>query len=286
MKSKSSIRLLVHCIFSLTAFLIAFQTQHPGSTPGEIYVCVPADTAVIFLPPDTAAVADTLQRSPGFQPLSPEERNVVFHGSRDRKLIALTFDACSTERPSGYDRRIPEILISHKTAATLFLGGKWMREFPSETKFLASDSLFEIGNHSLLHPHLTEADTKRIHFELRMTQQILDSLTGKRATVFRSPYGEYDDRVVAAAADLGMRTIQYDLPSGDPDLHLPADRLLHEVLHRAINGSIIVMHMNRPDFHTAEILPLIIEQLRKRGYSFVTIDQLLSLTRQPIDMGK
>jgi peptidoglycan/xylan/chitin deacetylase (PgdA/CDA1 family) len=214
-----------------------------------------------------------LKQPPRLQPVQPI---VVPHGPRDKRVIALTFDACSTKKPSHYDERITNILIETKTPATLFLGGKWMEEEIEQTKYLASIPYFELGNHTFLHPHLLTMSDDRIRQELSWTQEVMYSLTGKQPTLFRSPYGEEDDRVVRIAASMGLRTIQFDLASGDPDSSISKEKLIAYVSSMAKSGSIIVMHINMRGWHTAEALPEIISRLRKRGFTFVTVGELLS----------
>lgn len=214
-----------------------------------------------------------LKEPPTLQPVDPI---VVHHGRRDRKVIALTFDACSTRKPSHYDERITKILVETKTPATLFLGGKWMEEETEHTRDLANLLYFELGNHTFLHPHLARMSDDRIRQELSWTQKVMYSLTGKQPTLFRPPYGEYDERVVRIAASMGLTTIQFDLASGDPDSSISKERLIEYVSSMAKNGSIIVMHINQRGWHTAEALPEIISRLRKRGYTFVTVGELLS----------
>jgi peptidoglycan/xylan/chitin deacetylase (PgdA/CDA1 family) len=209
-------------------------------------------------------------------PPEPVEPVVIQHGPRNIKALALTFDACSTDDPSRYDERITPILIRSGTPATFFLGGKWMQELPEQTKELASNPLFEIGNHSYLHPHLTRVSDERVREELISTQKIIDSLTGTRATLFRPPFGEHDTGVVRIAASLGLRTVQFDLASGDPDLAISKERLIDYVSSMARSGSIIVMHINRKGWHTAEALPEILARLRRRGFVFMTVSDLLS----------
>jgi peptidoglycan-N-acetylglucosamine deacetylase len=202
--------------------------------------------------------------------------NIVLHGARDRKVVALTFDACSTRKPSHYDERITNILVETHTPATLFLGGKWMEEESEQTKYLASIPFFELGNHTFLHPHLPAMSDDRIRQELSWTQEVMYSLTGRQASVFRPPYGEVDARVARIAGSLGLTTIQYDLASGDPDSSISKQKLIDYVSTMARNGSIIVMHINQRGWHTAEALPEIISRLRKRGFTFVTVQELLS----------
>jgi peptidoglycan/xylan/chitin deacetylase (PgdA/CDA1 family) len=222
-----------------------------------------------------ALQADATHRSvhpPALPAVAPQ---VIAHGARDQKLIALTFDACSTREPSHYDDRVTEVLVKNRTPATIFLGGKWIEEEQEHAKFLASSPQFELGNHTFLHPHLTEISDDRIREELQRTQEALYAATGKQATLFRPPYGEYNDRVVKIAASLGLTTVEYDIASGDPDRHATKEKLIEYVTEETKNGSIIVMHINRRGWHTAEALPDIIRILRGRGYTFVTVGELL-----------
>ena len=122
-----------------------------------------------------------------------------------------------------------------------------------------------------------------------MTQKVMYSLTGKQATLFRPPYGEYDERVVRIAAEMGLTTVEYDLPSGDPDVRATKDKLVKYVTQKVRNGSIVVMHVNRRGWHTAEALPDIISELRRRGFALVTVGELLRESRelqQPTPNGK
>ncbi|MGA3246082.1 MAG: polysaccharide deacetylase family protein [Bacteroidota bacterium] len=217
------------------------------------------------------------------QPVVPV---VILHGPRDLKMVALTFDACSTIQPSRYDERITNILIETGTRATLFLGGKWMEEEPEHTKELAAHPQFELANHTFSHPHLSQTPDDGIRRELLRTQEIMDSLTGRRATLFRPPYGDYNDRVVHIAAEVGLKTVQFDLASGDPDPTFTKERLVTYVTSMAKNGSIIVMHINGRGWHTAEALPAIIARLRDRGFTFVTVGEMLALPSTEADKKK
>jgi peptidoglycan/xylan/chitin deacetylase (PgdA/CDA1 family) len=220
-----------------------------------------------------------LQRSADLPPAPPQASvvpEVVSHGSRTERQIALTFDACSTRDVSQYDEPVTDVLIRTRTPATIFLGGSWAREEAAHVRKLASNPLFELGNHSYTHPHMTQIrEDARVRQELERTQQEVFALTGVTPKLFRPPYGEYDDRLVKTAAQLGLTTIEYDLASGDPDQHATKERLVEWVLKKAQPGSIVVMHINHLKFHTAEALPEIIQKLRQRGYTLVTVSELL-----------
>lgn len=212
--------------------------------------------------------------TPVLPPVAPE---VVAHGSRSVRSVALTFDACSTRDVSKYDERITRELLANDTPATIFLGGSWAKEEAAHVRELAKHpELFELANHTFTHPHMPAVkDDARVRQELLRTQAEVQALTGRTPLLWRPPYGEYDARVVKIAADLGLTTIEYDLASGDPDQHATKEKLIEWVLKKVQPGSIVVMHINHRAFHTSEALPAIIQGLRAKGYQLVTVGEML-----------
>ncbi len=208
-------------------------------------------------------------------PAEPPYHLIIEHGPRDGNKIALTFDACPTGTSDEYDYKVIDVLLREKVPATLFLSGRWIEKNPDMARFLAGQPQIEIANHSFYHPHMMEKDDARVHREIKRTQNIIKKLTGKRPRYFRAPYGEVDERVAKLAAKAGLVTIQYDIASGDPDPRLSAKRIARIVLRDARGGSIIVFHMNKNGVHTAEVLPEIIAGLRAKGYTLVTVGEML-----------
>ena len=206
---------------------------------------------------------------------------IIEHGPRDSRKIALTFDACPTGKPDEYDEKVIEVLLREKVPATLFMSGRWVEKNPVKAKFLASQPQFEIAAHSYYHPHMTEKDDARDLRELRNTQAIIKKVTGITPRYFRPPYGEVDERVAMLASQCSLSTVQYDIASGDPDPGLSAERIARVVLRDARGGSIIVFHMNKKGVHTAEVLPVIIQGLRSKGYALVTVEELLKERQGP-----
>jgi peptidoglycan/xylan/chitin deacetylase (PgdA/CDA1 family) len=122
---------------------------------------------------------------------------------------------------------------------------------------------------------LLEKDDERIVRELKRTQTIIRKTTGKSPTYLRPPYGEVDERVAKLAKAAGLVTIQYDIASGDPDAGLSPGKIERAVLRDAKGGSIIVFHMNGKGVHTAEMLPAIIKGLREKGFTLVTVGEMM-----------
>ncbi len=212
-----------------------------------------------------------VKKAPRHASIAP---TTVLHGSLQQKKIALTFDACATAYKSKFDKKIEEILIQEKIPATIFIGGKWALEHQAELLRISKIPYVEIGNHSFLHPHCTEIPLKKFEQEVELTQNIIFTITGKTPNLFRPPYGEFNDTLVTLLAKWGMKLVEYNLPSGDPDTNATKQKLVDYVSVKAKNGSIIVMHINGRGWHTAEALPEIILRLRKKNFEFVTVSEL------------
>jgi peptidoglycan/xylan/chitin deacetylase (PgdA/CDA1 family) len=73
-----------------------------------------------------------------------------------------------------------------------------------------------------------------------------------------------------------LKTIQWDVETGDPDPSITAVDIIKTVNRKAQGGSIIIMHMNGGGFHTAEALFSVIANLRAQGYELVTVSELMS----------
>ena len=220
-------------------------------------------------PPSAPAVAAAPE------PVACVTAPIVLNGSRRHRRIALTFDACTTRR-NEYDERIIRTLRETNTPATLFIGGGWAEANARLLQELALHPGFEFGNHTFSHVHMPQVkEDTRVLEELQRTQRAVYDLTGRVPRYFRPPFGEVDARVAWLASRAALTTINFDLPSGDPDENTTAPRVVDWVLKKASPGGIVVMHMNRKRFPTAEALPAVIKGLRQRGFELVTVGELL-----------
>jgi peptidoglycan/xylan/chitin deacetylase (PgdA/CDA1 family) len=294
----------MHPVFfflTLTTVLLSLSSCRPGVllTPWPTPVADAAEketpTAATATPQPAATLGAALnspaitdprpKRSPvpGVAPeLPPINPTLVTHGDRSLPYIALTFDACQTVgAPTGYDQAIIRILNGTHTPATLFLGGLWMQQHPAQTRALAANPLFELGNHSWSHLDFTELSPEEMSREILRTQDAMYQLTGRQPTLFRFPFDTYTDGALAIAGQHGLRAIQADVISGDADPRISTRDIVNTVTAKTQNGSIIIMHMNTRGWHTAEALPPLIQRLRDQGYTFITVSQLLGLAPLP-----
>jgi peptidoglycan/xylan/chitin deacetylase (PgdA/CDA1 family) len=228
------------------------------------------------------AVSELALAPPPLPPVHGVLPEIITSVPRAGRKIALTFDACPSKATTPYDARITKVLAQTQTPATLFLSGAWAQREMKQVKELAVNPLIEIANHSFTHPHMRRVPDERITDELLRTQRVLRELTGRTPEFFRPPFGEVDARIAGLAAKAGLTTIQYDLPAGDSDKHATKDRLTQWVLRKAQPGGIVVLHINHPQFRTADALPGIIAGLRKRGFELVTVGTLLGAEPPPV----
>jgi peptidoglycan/xylan/chitin deacetylase (PgdA/CDA1 family) len=207
---------------------------------------------------------------------------LITSGDWTRPYVALTFDMCQDPLyPAGFDAGIVDVLQRYNVPATFFMGGDWMRTHPNETTLLAGNPNFELGNHSWSHPDFTQLSEEAIGQEIDMTEDMLFQLTGRHSRLFRLPSGLYNEQTLQIIARHGLYTIQWDSVTGDPDPNFDAATILAEVQRTVQKGSIIIMHGNGRGWHTAEALPLIIDYLHGRGYTLVTVSQLIGLEPLP-----
>jgi len=227
-------------------------------------------------------------------------------GSLAEKKIALTFDGDYLDNVTV---EILDILKDENVRCNMFLTGRYMRRYGGLVKRMMADG-HEIGNHSWTHPHLTTFEQNRLHEtlpaitfeviqqELMKTAELFYQITGKRmAPYWRSPYGEHNTEIRGWAATVGFRhigwTVGRNWDEGMDTLdwvadktattYHSADEIAEKILSFAdknsygANGAVILMHLGtqRTDDYPHLKLPYIIQQLKKRGYQFVTISEML-----------
>jgi peptidoglycan/xylan/chitin deacetylase (PgdA/CDA1 family) len=201
-------------------------------------------------------------------PVSPVE---ISRGAGHRPEVALTFDAGADWKPV---RQILRTLGEADVRCTFFLTGEWVERNPKTTRAIVA-ARHEIGNHSWDHPDFTGLDTAAIADQLDRTEAIVRE-TARRSTrpYFRPPLGARDHRVRQAVADRGYVTIYWSLDSRDSvDKGITSEQVRERVLTGTEPGSIVLLHCGSQA--SADALPEILQGLKERGLTPVTISRLL-----------
>ena len=119
---------------------------------------------------------------------------------------------------------------------------------------------------------MSKLSAEEIEEELKSSVAAIENVTGQKVKLFRPPFGDYDDKVITAAENLGLYTIQWNVDSLDWK-NLSAEQIAARVIKKAGSGSIILMHNN--GLHTAESLPLIFTATQQKGLVYRPISELI-----------
>ena len=200
----------------------------------------------------------------------------------DRKVVALTFDGGAS------DTAVDDILAtldSEDVPATFFVTGSFARSYPDSVRAIARAG-HPVGNHSDTHASFPESTNEEIRAELRAAETSISALTGRTtAPLFRFPFGDrtpLDIEVVNGAGYIPIRwtadTLGWKGTSGGITTAVVRERVLSTLRP----GQVVLMHVgaNPQDGSTldADALSGMIDDLRARGYGFVTVPDLLADT--------
>lgn len=198
-----------------------------------------------------------------------EQRKLpVYRVERNDNKVAVTFDVAWEN--SNTDELI-DILDEYDAKATFFITGDWCDRCPDDVKKFA-DAGHEIENHSDKHPHVEGINVNDLINDTRECSRKIEMLTGRAPTLYRAPYGEYDDNLLTTLEGMGLQTIQWDVDSVDWNKPTP-EQITKKVLDNTKSGSILLFHNDLQN--TTEALPNVLKGLKENGFEFVTVDELI-----------
>lgn len=192
----------------------------------------------------------------------------IYYVDTQEKVCAISFDAAWGNEQTG---DLLDTLDEYDVKTTFFLVKQWVDKYPDSVKDIAARG-HDVGNHSATHPHMAQlSETEQLE-EIDACNKAIEGLTGKAPTLFRAPYGEYDNKLVNSLRGLGMYCVQWNIDSldwKDPS----ADEIVSRVREKLCPGSIILLHNGAKN--TPEALPKLIGTIRAEGYRIVPISQLI-----------
>ncbi|MEK3719678.1 polysaccharide deacetylase family sporulation protein PdaB [Paenibacillus sp. FSL H8-0034] len=205
---------------------------------------------------------------------SQSEPAAIYSVQTEKKWIALTFDI------SWGDKRTEPILkiLEDKGVknATFFLSSPWSKDHPEMVQRIVKGG-WEVGSHGHKHVNYSSLNDDEIRTQIQTANQILNQVTGKNPNLIRLPNGDFDKRVLRIANELNYTVIQWDTDSMDW-MNKGVDNIINRVVSKAHPGDIVLMHASDSVKQTHEALPVIIDQLRAKGYEFVTVSELMKQT--------
>lgn len=197
--------------------------------------------------------------------------NITSHVETNDKVVALTFD----DGPTKNTDAILSLLDDFQVKATFFLIGKDIEEHPEEARKIAAAG-HQIGNHTYSHKRMVLKSPAFIKHEIEKTDDLIAEIGYTKSIVVRPPYGK---KLIGFPYYLNKQqreTITWNL---EPDTFFTqADEKVRYVKENIQPGSIILMHpMYDSTENELQAIEEILQTLLDEGYTFVTIDELLTI---------
>ena len=192
---------------------------------------------------------------------------ILRHGNSKKRKISLTFD----DGPHPvYTLKLLSILKQEHVPATFFVIGFMADKYPDLVVSIR-DAGQTIGNHTYSHVTLTKIPFEQTLAEYRANNDVIERIAKTKMTYCRPPGGDFNSSVVKAGAELGLTTVLW---TDDPgDYSNPGDQILYEKeVDKLTNGAIILLHDGSQN--TLDTLQKFIQTAKRRGYIFVTLDEL------------
>ena len=175
--------------------------------------------------------------------------------------------------------KILEVLEENNIKITFFMVGDWVEKYPDAVKKIY-EAGHEIGTHSDTHPHVNHLSYQENIEELEKSNEKIETITGNKTNLYRTPYGEYNQTVIQSAQDTGYYTIQWSLDTLDYT-GLTGEEMWNRIKNKIGSGDIILMHNGTE--HTADSLDRILKNIKEKGLEVVKISELIYKDNYTID---
>lgn len=192
----------------------------------------------------------------------------IYSVGTDEKCIAITFDCAWGDEDTS---AILEALSKNNAKATFFVTGEYLDRCASSAKAFF-DAGHEIANHSDGHIHPNKVSAETLLEDTRKCEEKIVKITGTKNTLYRAPYGEYNNQSVSTINGAGYSFIQWDLDSLDYK-GLSANEIMGRICPKVKNGSIVLFHTGTKN--TAAALELILPKLAEEGYAFKSVGEMI-----------
>ncbi|CAM3705417.1 polysaccharide deacetylase family protein [Mesobacillus zeae] len=195
----------------------------------------------------------------------------IYKGNQEKPMVSFVINVAWGNE---YLSDMLATLKKHNVQATFFMEGRWVKNNPSLAKMIVSAG-HEAGNHSFSHPKMERLSAAKANEEIKKTNAIIETTTGKVCRWFSPPSGGYRDETVKVAAANGLGTIMWSVDTIDWQKPDP-QTLINRVTTKVHSGALILMH---PTESTAKSLDRLITEMEKRNLEIGTVSELLDEER-------
>ena len=200
----------------------------------------------------------------------------IYKVQTEEKEVALTMNCAWNADDID---KILEVLEENNIKITFFMVGDWVEKYPDAVKKIY-EAGHEIGTHSDTHPHVNHLTYQENIEKLKKNNEKIETITGNKTNLYRTPYGEYNQTVIQSAQDTGYYTIQWSLDTLDYT-GLTGEEMWNRIKNKIGSGDIILMHNGTE--HTADSLDRILKNIKEKGLEVVKISELIYKDNYTID---
>ena len=200
----------------------------------------------------------------------------IYNVETNEKKVAFTMNCAWND--SDIDS-ILETLEKNQVKITFFIVGEWADKYPEAVKKIY-EAGHEIGSHSNTHPHVNNISEEKNLEEIQLSVNKIEKITGEKTKLYRTPYGEYNDKVIKVAQEKGYYPIQWNLDTLDYK-DLTGEEMWNRIKDKLSNGSIILSHNGTKN--TASSLDMLIKNIKEKGYEIVKVSELIYTENYTID---
>lgn len=207
----------------------------------------------------------------------PERKLPIYSVQTEKNTVSITFD-CAWG--AGDIPTILEILKKENVRASFFMVGQWAEKYPDAVKLIAQSG-HDVANHGYSHLRMSTIDKEKCKSEIVQCNQKLEEISGVKVTLFRPPYGDYNNTVIETCNEVGSYPIQWNVDSLDWKKEMSRQSILDRILKKTKPGAIILFHNDTQ--YTVELLPRIIQELKGQGFIFLPVSEMIMKENYYID---
>lgn len=199
----------------------------------------------------------------------------------DEKVLYLTFD---NGYEQGYTKQVLDVLEKQDVPATFFVTGHYVKSEPELVKRMSDDGHI-IGNHSNTHPDFTKMSKEKVKEELDTLEKYVAEVSDqKELTYLRPPRGTFNKDTLSWADEFGYLHVFWSLAFKDweTDQQKGWKYAYDQILSQIHPGAVVLLHTVSED--NAEALDKVITELKKQGYTFKSLDDLMIKQVLPEDI--
>ena len=199
----------------------------------------------------------------------------IYSVNTEEKKVSLTINCAWNADDID---KILDILNKNNVKVTFFMVGDWIEKHKDAATKIYENG-HELANHSYSHPHVNNLSKEDNVSQINKCSELIKKITGSPSTLYRGPYGEYNNTVIEAAEETNHKAIQWSIDSLDYKGLTESEMI--DRIKKMENGSIILMHNGTEN--TALSLDMLISNIKRKGYEIVPVSELIYKENYRID---